>query len=256
LALATGKAVTGAGTALLGDVTFGPALVYSNIVDATTVAPSIRTGGALNSALSMSPNGGTTKLKITDLADGVNPNDAVNKSQLDAAVGAAAVGGAGALQYSTAGGSFDGDNTLLKFTEGSSTLEVLDASNALALTPTGVSVSLNTAANSLVAGDVVCVDTAADGRVKKADSDAQSTARVLGVVSAAGKVQIAGIAYASFTSAPSLGDVAYLSGTEGQLTTTAPTSGFVSEVGLVTSATAVGGLYAVALQVKAPIQLV
>jgi hypothetical protein len=86
LALATGKAITGAGTAIIGEVTYGLALVYSNVVDATTVAPAIRSGGALNSALSMSPNGGTTKLKITDLADGTDANDAVNKSQLDALV--------------------------------------------------------------------------------------------------------------------------------------------------------------------------
>jgi hypothetical protein len=100
------------------------------------------------------------------------------------------------------------------------------------------------------------VDTAADSKVKKADADAIGTARVLGIVSAANKVQVSGIALANFDTAPSLGAVAYLSNTEGVLTTTVPTSGVVSEVGVVVSAAASGGKYSVLLQVKTPIQLV
>jgi hypothetical protein len=347
LALATGKAITGAGTAIIGEVTYGPALVYSNVVDATTVAPAIRSGGAFNSALSMSPNGGTTKLKIINLANGTDANDAVNFSQLSAAVGGAAVGGTGAIQYANST-SLDGDNALLKFTEGSSTLEVKDATKTLSLTPSSVSgangldlnaasgqelalqvagadklllaansiavqsgvtlsaasggmidlpsqfkinttavsatvtaanlddltdgsdasalhvhadtpavvVPFNTAANSLAAGDVVCADPAAAKQAKKADADDLPTARVLGVVLSAGKVQLSGIAMAKFGAAPSIGAAAYLSGTAGELTTSVPSSGVIAEVGIVVDSTAVDGKYAVALQVKTPIQLV
>lgn len=105
----------------------------------------------------------------------------------------------------------------------------------------------------LSAGDVANV--ISNSTVGKADRDDLSTARVLGVVSAAGKVQIAGIAYAAFDVAPAAGDVAYLSSTEGKLTATRPLAGIVAEVGIVVNDTAVGGLYAVALSVKPLINL-
>lgn len=125
-----------------------------------------------------------------------------------------------------------------------------------------VVVALNTAANSLAAGDVVCADPAAASQAKKADADAsQATARVLGVVESAGKVTMAGLATSKFASglspAPAIGEPVYLSQTAGVLTNVAPTVGAISEVGIVVDASAYAGsgTCLVALQIKAPIFL-
>lgn len=114
-------------------------------------------------------------------------------------------------------------------------------------------VSLNTSTNAVVAGEAVCADSAAARTVKKADVSALATARVIGIAVGDGKVQTAGIALAKFTSAPSIGDAAYLSATTGQLTGTAPGSGIEAEVGIVVDNVAVDGKYAVALQIKKPV---
>jgi hypothetical protein len=114
-------------------------------------------------------------------------------------------------------------------------------------------VDLNTSTNSVAAGEAVCADSAAARTVKKADVSALATARVIGIAVGNGKVQTAGIALAKFTSAPSIGDAAYMSGTTGQLTGTAPGSGISAEVGIVVDNVAVDGKYAVALQIKKPV---
>jgi len=114
-------------------------------------------------------------------------------------------------------------------------------------------VDLNTSTNSVAVGEAVCADSAAARTVKKADVAALATARVIGIAVGNGKVQTAGIALAKFTSAPSIGDAAYLSGTTGQLTGTAPGSGIEAEVGIVVDNVAVDGKYAVALQIKKPV---
>ena len=125
-----------------------------------------------------------------------------------------------------------------------------------------VVVALNTAANSLAAGDVVCADPAAASQAKKADADAsQATARVLGVVESAGKVTMAGLATSKFASglspAPAIGEPVYLSATAGVLTNVAPNAGAISEVGIIVDASAYAGsgTCLVALQIKAPIFL-
>lgn len=126
----------------------------------------------------------------------------------------------------------------------------------------GVVVALNTAANSLAAGDVVCADPAAASQVKKADADAsQASARVLGVVESAGKVTLGGLAASKFVGglspAPAIGEPVYLSQTAGVLTNVAPTAGAISEVGIIVDASAYAGAgtCVVALQIKAPIFL-
>lgn len=126
----------------------------------------------------------------------------------------------------------------------------------------GVVVALNTAANSLAAGDVVCADPAAASQVKKADADAsQASARVLGVVESAGKVTLGGLAASKFVGglspAPAIGEPVYLSQTAGVLTNVAPTAGAISEVGIIVDASAYAGAGTciVALQIKAPIFL-
>lgn len=119
--------------------------------------------------------------------------------------------------------------------------------------PDAVVISLNTSNNSVAVGEAVCADSTAARTVKKADVSALATARVIGIAAGNGKVQTAGIALAKFTSAPSIGDAAYLSGTSGQLTGTAPVSGIEAEVGIVVDNVAVDGKYAVALQIKKPV---
>lgn len=119
--------------------------------------------------------------------------------------------------------------------------------------PDAIVISLNTSTNAVVAGEAVCADSAAARTVKKADVSALATARVIGIAVGDGKVQTAGIALAKFTSAPSIGDAAYLSATTGQLTGTAPVSGIEAEVGIVVDNVAVDGKYAVALQIKKPV---
>lgn len=220
--------------------------------------------------------------KIVNVANGVNANDAVNKSQLDNTVAsfsggstgltpatpttgavelggtlAIANGGTGLTSAPANGQLLIGNGTgytLATLSEGEG-IEITEASGSITVAATEDSVKVSLITTGLSDGDVVCVDTAANNTVKKADADTINTARVLGVVFAANKVQVSGIALATFDAAPSLGGVAFLSNTEGVLTTVAPTSGVVSEVGIVVSAAESAGKYSVLLQVKPPVEL-
>lgn len=123
-----------------------------------------------------------------------------------------------------------------------------------------VIVSLNTAANGLAVGDVVCADPATALQAAKADADASTkSARVLGVVESAGKVMMSGLATAKFASGltVALGEPVYLSQTAGLLTNVAPAAGAISEVGVIVDTSSYAGSTTckIALQIKAPIFL-
>ena len=72
--------------------------------------------------------------KIVNLANGTNPNDAVNYSQLSAIV-TSAQGGANAIQYANASTStdFDGDNAKFTFDEGTSIMAVAGGGSTLSV---------------------------------------------------------------------------------------------------------------------------
>lgn len=101
-------------------------------------------------------------------------------------------------------------------------------------------------ATGVVIGNLMYVDSS--GVFQKADNDGSGTLEVDGVALQANSsgstatkrvaTVMGSVAAVKFTSAPSAGDIAYLSATAGQATTTAPTSGRVIRIGKVVSGTA------------------
>lgn len=109
------------------------------------------------------------------------------------------------------------------------------------------------------AGDVVYINGSGAAAASENDAVAYAGREVDGVVVAAGYVAtVQGtVVYTAFDAAPAAGDIAYLSNTAGQATSTLPTTAGerVSRIGRVMSGTAVGGLYPVKLQLQYVIDL-
>lgn len=81
VAAGSGKAVTGAGIYLYGDVSYGLDSLNNLTVDVAISSPLIRSGGAFKDNLAMDGDG--TQHKITGLAECTDPFDAANKAYVD-----------------------------------------------------------------------------------------------------------------------------------------------------------------------------
>ncbi len=118
-----------------------------------------------------------------------------------------------------------------------------------------------TAGEALTKGDLVYLDKTDSSEAKKADSDAAASAVVIGICAAdiadaaTGEVYLVGdVIVNTNLVAATEGDVVYLHSTAGQVTTTAPASGTVLRMGIVTNA-AVSGTATIAIQIGTPVSL-
>jgi hypothetical protein len=191
----------------------------------------------------------------------------------DAAADAITVNGAMALASGASFSGVDGTVTLpaqFSIGTGNATSANVTAANLNTLTGGGDASSLHShkaavltdlTTTGAAVGDAVYVS--ADDTVLPGDPTVMSKSNVLGIVTASGSVAISGRVAAGFTAgltggdAPAAGKVAFLDAS-GKLTTIAPTSGVVAEVGLILNASAYSGSGTcdISLSIKSPIQLV
>jgi len=179
----------------------------------------------------------------------------------DSATGAINIGTAGARTLSIGSGSAtsasmtaSGDVSLVSSANvvlNAGASGKIDVQDKMILSAAG-GVDLSVA-DGVAAGDILYVNSS--GVCDKADNNGSGTLEVDGVAleanssgSPASK-QVASVfgtkVYLAFTSAPTAGDIAFLSATPGQATTTVPTAGRLFRIGKVLAGAAVGGLYPV-----------
>lgn len=86
-----------------------------------------------------------------------------------------------------------------------------------------------------------------------ADAGAEASARVVGIGTTSGNVQTVGIATCIAAGAIAAGAPVYLSGTAGSVTSTAPSSGYMTRIGIATTGAADTADVSVLLQIAPPI---
>jgi len=114
----------------------------------------------------------------------------------------------------------------------------------------------------VVAGNIVYIDSADTNRVRKADSDAAASSRIIGfarttqAITEAVEVDTLGeVTVSSDLSGDAQGAYVYLTGTAGEVSTTAPASGTILRVGIITDVGTGAGDGKILIQVGTPVTL-